>query len=105
MQTHAYAYVIQVCNDMGKHEGIPHGIQFRNVHHNSTLADLFADNDLHDDNSNTSNNDQELNKNPEEDLKKILFGNHVNDNEVKDLNINNKDILHLNDGGNLSCNI
>ena len=46
-----------------------------------------------------------LNKKLEEDLKKITFDNHVDDNEVKDLNIDNKDILHLNDGGDRSRNI
>ena len=46
-----------------------------------------------------------LNKNPEGELKKITFDNHVDKNEVQDLNIDNKDILHLYDGGDLSCNI
>ena len=36
---------------------------------------------------------------------KATFDDNIDDNEVDDLNINNKDILHLNDGGNLSCNI
>ena len=39
------------------------------------------------------------------DLKKVTFDDHVDENEVKDLNIDNKDILHLYDGGDLSCNI
>ena len=56
-------------------------------------------------NSNTSDNDWGLNKNPEEDLKKITFGNHVNGTEVQNLNNDNEDILHLYDGGDLSCNI
>ena len=46
-----------------------------------------------------------MNKNPEEDLKKITFDRHVDDNEVQDLTIDNKDILHLYDGGDLSYNI
>ena len=29
----------------------------------------------------------------------------IDDDEVDDLNIDNKDILHLNDGGDLNCNI
>ena len=46
-----------------------------------------------------------MSKKPEEDLNKITFDNHVNDDKVEDLNINNEDIPHLNDSGNLSCNI
>ena len=81
------------------------GIVFCNIHHESTLADLFADNDLNDDNGSASNNDWGLNKNSEEDLKKIMFNNHVDGSEVEDLNIDNEDILHLYDGGDLCCNI
>ena len=95
----------QVVNDMGKQEGMPNRIQFCNIHHKSTLADLFADHDLHNDNSCASDTDRGLYKKPEKVLKKITFDSHVDDNEVKDLNIDNEDILHLNDGGNLSCNI
>ena len=97
--------VIQVVNNMGNQEGMPNGIQFRNIYHKLTLADLFAEDNLHDDDSCASNTDWDLNKKSEEDLKKITFDNHVNDNEVEDLNIDNKDILYLNDGGDLSCNI
>ena len=80
-------------------------IEFCNIHHESTHADLLADDNLKDDDSNASDNDWGLNKNPEEDLKKITFDNQVDDSEVQDLNIDNKDILHLYDGGDLSCNI
>ena len=72
--------VIQVVNDMGEQDDMPNGIQFCNTYHESTLADLFADNDLHDDNSCASDNDWGLNKKPEEDLKKITFDNHVDGN-------------------------
>ena len=71
---------IQEVNDMGIQDGMPSGIKFCNIHHESTLADLFADDDLNNDDSNTSDNDWGLNKNPEEDLKKITFDNHVDDN-------------------------
>ena len=84
---------------------MPNGIKFCNIHYESTLADLFADDNLHNDDSNTYDDDWGLNKNLEEDLKKITFCNHVNENKVEDLNIDNEDILHLYDGGNLSCNI
>ena len=97
--------VIQVVNDIGIHDSMPSRIKFRNIHHESTLADLFADDNLNDDNSNASNNDWGLNKNPEEDLKKIKFSDHVDGSEVQDLNIDNEDILYLYDGGDLSCNI
>ena len=49
--------VIQVVNDMGEQDGMPNGIKFRNIHHESTLADLFADDNLNDDDSNASDND------------------------------------------------
>ena len=97
--------VIQVVNDMGEQDGMPNRIQFCNIHHELTFADLFADKDLHNDDICAYDNDWGLNKNPEEDLKKITFNNHVNENEVEDLNIDNKDTPHLNDGGDLSCNI
>ena len=46
-----------------------------------------------------------MSKKSEEDLKKITFDKHVDDNKVKNLNIDNKDILHLNNGEDLSHNI
>ena len=49
--------VIEVVNDMGKQEGMPNGIQFHNIHHKSTLADLYTDKDLNDDNSYASDTD------------------------------------------------
>ena len=97
--------VIQVVNDTGEQNGTANGIQFCNIHHKSTLVDLFADDDHHNDDSNTSDTDSDLSEKPEEDLKKITFDNHIDDNEVEDLNIDNKDIRHLNDGDYLSCNI
>ena len=84
---------------------MPSGIEFCNIHHESTLADLFADNDLDNDDSIVSDNDWGLNKNPEDDLQKITFDDHVDGSEVQDLNIDNKDILHLYDDGDLSRNI
>ena len=84
---------------------MPSGIEFPNIHHESTLADLFTDEDLNNDDSNASDNDWGLNKMPEEDLQKITFDNHVDGTEVQDLNIANEDILHLYDGSDLSRNI
>ena len=60
--------VIEVVNDLEKQDDMSSGIEFRNIHHKSTLADLFADKDLNDDNSNASDKDWGLNKNPGEDL-------------------------------------
>ena len=51
----------------------PIGIEFYNIHYEPTLADLFADKDLNDDDSNTFDNYWGLNNNPEEDLQKITF--------------------------------
>ena len=79
--------VIEVVNDMGKQEGMPNGIQFHNIHHKSTLADFYADEDLNDDDSCALVTDWDLSKKPEEDLKKITFDDHVDDDEVEDFNI------------------
>ena len=87
--------VIEVVNNLGIQGGMPNGIQFCNIHQESIVADLFADEDLHNDNSCAFDNDWGLNKNPEEELKKITFDDHVNKNEVQDLNITNEDIPHL----------
>ena len=50
-------------------------------------------------------NDWGLNKNPEQDLKKITFDDHVDDTEVQDLNIANVNILHIYDDSDLSSNV
>ena len=34
--------VVEVVNEMGKQEGMLDGIQFHNIHHESTLSDLYA---------------------------------------------------------------
>ena len=49
--------VIDVVNDMGKQEGMPNRIQFCNIHHESTLADIFTDDVLQDDDSCASDTD------------------------------------------------
>ena len=97
--------IIKVVNNLGRQDGMPSGIDFRNIHHESTLADLFADKDIKDDDSKASDKDWGLNKNPEDDLQKITFNDDVDDTEVQDLNIANEDILHLYDGSDLSCNV
>ena len=48
---------IKLVNDMGIQDGRPSRIEICNIHHESTLADLFADNDLNNDDSNASDND------------------------------------------------
>ena len=35
--------VVKVVNEMGKRKGMPDKIQFHNIHHESTLSDLYAD--------------------------------------------------------------
>ena len=49
--------VIQVVNDMVKQEVTSEGIQFCNTHHESILSDLFANNDLYDNDSYASDAD------------------------------------------------
>ena len=80
-------------------------IQFHKIHHESTLSDLYENTDKSADSSCASDADFEQKKKPEEDLVRLTFDVDIDDDEVDDLNINNEDILHLNDGGDLSCNI
>lgn len=96
---------IKGVNDLGEQEDMPTGIEFRNIHQESTLTDLFADKDLNDDNSTASDKDWGLNKNPENDLQKITFDDDVDDTEVQDLNIENIDILLFYDGSDLRRNV
>ena len=88
--------VIQVVNDIGKQEVAPDGIHFRNIHHESILLDLFANNGLYDNDSYASNADWKIGKKAEKYLKKIEFNINVKNNEINDLN--NKDAVHLKDG-------
>ena len=97
--------VIKVVNDMGVQDKMPFEIKFHNIHHESILSDLYADNHYHADSSCASDDDFEQKKKPEEDLVRPTFDVDIDDNEVDDLNINNEDILHLNDWGDLNHNI
>ena len=64
--------IVKVVNEMGKQEGILDTIQFYNIHHESTLSDLFANEvGCHDNNSCASKNDLKDKKNPELDLKNL----------------------------------
>ena len=71
---------------MVKQEVTPDGIQFRNIHHESILPDLFASNDIYDYDSYVSDADWKVGKKPETDLKKIGFGIDVDVDEIDDLN-------------------
>ena len=55
--------VIKVVNDMGKQDKMPYGIQFHNIHHESTFSDLYANNDPHDDDSCASDKHWKLREN------------------------------------------
>ena len=81
--------IIKVVNDLGEQDDMPTGIEFQNMHKESTLSDLFVDEDLNDDDSNASNQDWGDKKNPKDDLEMIEFDNDVDDTEVQDLNIKN----------------
>ena len=97
--------LIKVVNNMGVQDKMPFGIQFHNIHHESTLSDLYAEDDKSADSSCASDNDFEQKKKPEEDLVRPTFDIDIDDDEVNDLNIDNEDILHLNDGSDLNRNI
>ena len=76
---------------------MPDRIQLHNIHHKSTLSDLYAD-AVGQDNKNScaSDDDWKDRKNPEVDLKNLVADLGINDDEVGDMD--NKDALHLNDG-------
>ena len=57
--------VIQVVNEMGRQEGMPDGIQFHNKDKESTLSDLYTEDDSQDDNSCASNNNWRMEENAE----------------------------------------
>ena len=60
--------VVKVVNNIGKQEGMSDSIQFHNIHHKSTLSDLYADEVCHkDDNSCASDEYWKDRKNPEDD--------------------------------------
>ena len=87
--------VVEVVNEMGKQKVMPDQIQFHNIHHESTLSDLYADVvGQDDDNSCASNNDWKDRKNPEVDLKNLVADIGNDNDEVDDLD--NKEACHLN---------
>ena len=89
--------VVEVVNNVGKQEGMPEGIQFHNIHHESTLPGLCADKVGHKDNDScASDNDWKDRKNPELDLKNLGTDVSINNDEVNDLD--DGDAIHLNDG-------
>ena len=89
--------IVVVVNEMGKQEGMPDRIQFHNIHHKSTLSDLFANEVSHnDDDSYTSDDEQKDRKNPKVDLKNLVADVGIDNVEVDDLG--DKDALYLNDG-------
>ena len=61
--------VIQVVNEMGRQEGMSNGIHFCNINKESTLSDLYVDDDSRDYNSCASDKDWKMPKNSEVDLK------------------------------------
>ena len=88
--------IVEVVNEMGKQEGMTDRIQFHNIHHKSTLSDLFVDEVGQDDvNSCASDNDWKDRKNPQVDLKNFVADVGIDDDEVNDLD--DEDALHLND--------
>ena len=87
--------IIQAADETGRRERMPNRIHFCTIHKESTLSDLYADNDSQDNNRCASDKDWKMPEIREEDLKKIEFDNDVDNDEIKDLN--NQDKLHLND--------
>ena len=80
---------------------MPDGIQFHNIHHKSTLLDLYADKVGHKDNDScASDKDQKDRKNPDDDLKNLVADVGIDNDEVDDLvdDPNKEDATHLNDG-------
>ena len=76
---------------------MPDGIQFNNIHHESMLLDLFADEVGQDNNDScVSDDDCKDRKNHEIGLKNLVANVGINDDEVGDLD--NEDAIHLNNG-------
>ena len=74
---------------------MPDRIQFHNIHHESTLSDLYVDEvGYEDDDSCVSDEDLK-----EIDLKNLVTDMAIDNDEVNDLvdDLNNKDAIHLND--------
>ena len=93
--------IMEVFNETGELVGIPNGIQFHNIHHKSTLSDLFT-NEVGQDynNSCASDEDWKDRKNPEDDLKNLVADVAIDNDEVDDLvgDLNDKDSIQFNDG-------
>ena len=92
--------VVKVVNEMGKQEGMQDGIQFHNIHHESTLSDLYVDKVGHKDNDScASDKDWKNRKNPQDNLKILASYMDVDNDEVDDLvdDLNNEYAIHLND--------
>ena len=87
--------IVAVVNKMGEKERMTDGIQFHNIHHESTILDLYANEIGHDDNSCVSDNDWKDKKNPEQDLKNLLDDMDIDDDELEDINdLGDEDELH-----------
>ena len=54
--------VVIVVNEMDKQEGMPDGIQFHNIHHESTLSDLYADKVGHEDDNSCASDKEWMDK-------------------------------------------
>ena len=91
--------IVTLVNEMGEREGMPGGIQFQNIHYESTLSDLYANEVCHNDNNIYASDDNwEDIKKPEPDVK-LVADMDIDDDELEDINdLCNEDELHLNDG-------
>ena len=78
---------------------MPDGIQFHNIHHESTLSDLHANEVGHGNyNSYASDDNWKDKKKPERDVN-LVADMDIDDNELEDINdLGNADELHLHDG-------
>ena len=87
-----------VVNEIGEREGIPDGIQFHNIHYESTLSDLYTNEVGHrDDNSCASDGNWKDKKKPERDMN-LVADMDIDDDELEEIDdLGNEDELHLND--------
>ena len=86
-----------VVNDIGKEEGMPDGIQFHNIHHESTLSNLYVNEVGQNYDSYASNDNWNKKDRPEQDVRLIVDMNIDEDkDELEGIDdLGDEDELHL----------
>ena len=91
--------IIVTVDEIGRQEGMPDGIQFQNMHRESTFSDLYADEVGHDDDDSCASDDnwKYTNKAKGENDMKLISDMNINDDKLEGINdIGEDDNLLLN---------